>query len=539
MTKRTRNKKRHGRQLATLYTISDILTTGKLQREMLAEVLDTLDSDLGMSRGTITLLTPDGSEIMIEVAHNLSKAHSRKVRYRIGEGITGQVMQTGKSMIVPKISEEPLFLDRFGRRDVTSGEISFICVPISIGKEVIGAISVDLVFDEEEALEEDMRVLSIVASMIANDVRVRREVAVREQELEDENLRLRNELEVHFRPENIIGNSSAMRDVYRQIHQVAGSDTTALVRGESGTGKELVAHAIHYASPRAKGPFVKVNCAALNENLLESELFGHEKGAFTGAIQSRKGRLEEANGGTLFLDEIGDFSATTQVKILRVLQERQFERVGSNRTVETNTRIIVATNRNLEESVDGGTFRQDLYYRINVFPIFLPPLRERKDDILLLADHFVERYTKIMKKDVRRISTPAINMMVAYHWPGNVRELENCIERAVLLTTDNVIHGHHLPPTLQTSDASDTIGTGSLEERTSLFERDIIVDALKRSNGSLAATARDLGTTARVIRYKVRNLSIDYRRYRRGGVQRTEGPVAQTLIAKSEILNKH
>ncbi|MHC4721690.1 MAG: sigma 54-interacting transcriptional regulator, partial [Planctomycetota bacterium] len=420
MKKRTSSVARHGRQLATLYTISDILTTGKRQREMLAEVLDTLDSDLGMSRGTITLLTPDGSEIMIEVAHNLPKAHSRKVRYRIGEGVTGQVMQTGKSMIVPKISEEPLFLDRFGRRDVAVGEISFICVPISIGKEIIGAISVDLAFDEAEPLEEDMRVLSIVASIIANDVKARREVAVREQELEDENLRLRNELEVRFRPENIIGNSGTMREVYRQIHQVAGSDTTVLVRGESGTGKELVAHAIHYASPRAKGPFVKVNCAALNENLLESELFGHEKGAFTGAIQSRKGRLEEANGGTLFLDEIGDFSATTQVKILRVLQERQFERVGSNRTVETNTRIIVATNRNLEESVDGGIFRHDLYYRINVFPIFLPPLRERKDDILLLADHFVERYAKIMNKDVRRISTPAINMMVVYHWPGNV-----------------------------------------------------------------------------------------------------------------------
>ena len=518
MKKHSTKDARHGRELATLYTISDILTTGKRQREMLAEVLDTLDNDLGMSRGTITLLTPDGSEIMIEVAHNLPKAQSRKVRYRIGEGITGQVMQTGKPMIVPKISEEPLFLNRFGRRDVGAGEISFICVPISIGKEIIGAISVDLAFDEAEPLEEDMRVLSIVASIVANDVKARREVAVREQELEGENLRLRHELEDRFRPENIIGNSGTMREVYRQIHQVAGSDTTVLVRGESGTGKELVAHAIHYASPRAKGPFVKVNCAALNENLLESELFGHEKGAFTGAIQSRKGRLEEANGGTLFLDEIGDFSATTQVKLLRVLQERRFERVGSNHTVETNIRIIVATNRNLEESVDGGIFRQDLYYRINVFPIFLPPLRERKDDILLLADHFVERYAKMMSKDVRRISTPAINMMVAYHWPGNVRELENCIERAVLLTTDNVIHGHHLPPTLQTSDASDTIGTGSLEERTSLFERDIIVDALKRCNGNLAAAARDLGTTARVVRYKVSNLAIDYRRYRRGGI---------------------
>ncbi|MHC4310584.1 MAG: sigma 54-interacting transcriptional regulator, partial [Planctomycetota bacterium] len=244
-----------------------------------------------------------------------------------------------------------------------------------------------------------------------------------------------------------------------------------------------------------------------------SEMFGHEKGAFTGAIQSRKGRLEEASGGTLFLDEIGDFSATTQVKLLRVLQEREFERVGSNRTLKTNARIIVATNRDLEKSLDNESFRQDLYYRINVFPVLLPPLRDRKDDVLLLADFFVEQYSKRMNKDIRRISTPAINMMVAYHWPGNVRELENCIERAILLSSDGVIHGHNLPPTLQTSDASDTIGTGSLKKRVALFERDVIVDALKRCNGNLAATARDLKTTARIIGYKVKDMGIDYKRY--------------------------
>ena len=453
------SKSRNVRELETLYNISQVLITGGSQRQILAEVLDSLDSDLGMKRGVIMLLAPGGDEITIEVAHNLPDAHRRKVRYRMGEGVTGRVMQTGKAMVVPKVSQEPLFLNRFGRKQVDADEISFICVPISIGKEVIGAISVDKVFDESASdesasLEEDKRLLSIV-------------------------------------------------------------DTTVLIRGESGTGKELVAHAIHYSSPRAKGPFVKVNCAALNENLLDSELFGHEKGAFTGAIQSRKGRIEEADGGTLFLDEIGEFSPATQVKLLGVLQDRQFERVGSNKTLRTNARIIVATNRDLEEAVRQDRFRQDLYYRINVFPIFLPPLRERKDDILQLADHFVEQYAARMGREVRRISTPAINMMVAYHWPGNVRELENCIERAVLISTDNVIHGHHLPPTLQTSDASDTIGTGSLEERVDLFARDLIVDALKRCNGNLAATARDLGTTARIIRYKVSELGIDYRRYRR------------------------
>ncbi len=504
---------RYLRELETLYRISHIIVAGKHQKQALAEVLDTLDSELGLKRGIITLLGPDRNEIMIEVAHNISEERSRKVRYQIGEGVTGKVMQTGKPIIVPKVSQEPLFLNRFERWNVTKEEFSFICAPISIGQDVIGTISVDMFFDQTRHLDEDMRLLSIVASMIANDVRARREAAVRRQQLEDENLRLRTELEDRFRPENIIGNSNAMRDVYSQIHQVSASNTTVLIRGESGTGKELVAHAIHYSSPRAKGPYIRINCAALNENLLESELFGHEKGAFTGATQTRKGRIEEAEDGTLFLDEIGDFSSVTQVKLLRVLQERQFERVGSNKTLKTNARIITATNRDLEKAVETGSFRQDLYYRINVFPILLPPLRERKDDILLLADFFVEQYSKKMDKDVRRISTPAINMMVVYHWPGNVRELENCIERAVILSSDGVIHGHHLPPTLQTSDASDTIGTGSLKERVKLFERDIVVDALKRCNGNLTATAGELGATSRIIGYKVKDLGIDYKRF--------------------------
>ncbi len=505
--------KRYVHELETLYKISQTLAAGTRQKEALAEVLDILDSELDMNRGTVTLLAPDGNEILIEAVHNFSEEQRRKIRYRMGEGVTGKVMQTGKPMIVPKVSEEPLFLNRFERWNINKEELSFICVPISLGDEVIGTISIDRPFDKSISLEEDMRLLSIVASMIANDVRTRREEAAKLLELENENLRLRSELQDRFRPENIIGNSGAMRDVYRQIQQVAGSDTTVLIRGESGTGKELVAHAIHYSSARAKGPFIKVNCAALNENLLESELFGHEKGAFTGAIQSRKGRLEEADGGTLFLDEIGDFSAATQVKLLRVLQDKSFERVGSSRTIKTNTRIIVATNRNLEKAVQDGVFRQDLYYRINVFPIFLPPLRERKDDILLLADHFVELYAKKMNKNVKRISTTAINMMVAYHSPGNLSELENCIERAVLLSTDGVIHGHHLPPTLQTSQETGTFGKGSFEDRVGLFERDLIVDALKRTEGNLAAAARQLGTTPRIIRYKVKILGINISRY--------------------------
>ncbi len=484
---------------------------------MLEEVLDVLDRDLGLRRATILLLSPDGKELQFQAAHNVSQRKGRNVRFMAGEGVVGRVVQSNTPAVIPRVSEEPVFLDRLHqRRKKLQGEASFLCVPISIGTGVVGTLSADREYDQSVNLDENVRLLSVVASSIAANVKARRDVAAQKQSLEDENVSLKHQLEDRFRPENIIGNSGAMREVYGSIHQVAASDTTVLIGGESGTGKELVALAVHYSSPRAKSKFVKVNCAALSEGLLESELFGHEKGAFTSAIQARIGRIEEANGGTLFLDEIGDFSLSTQVKLLRVLQEREFERVGSNETIKVNVRIICATNRNLEEMVASGTFRQDLYYRINVFPIFLPPLRDRKDDILLLADNFVEHYSKHMGKDVRRISTPAINMMVAYHWPGNVRELENCIERAVLLSTEGVIQGHHLPPTLQTADASGTVGTGSLEDRVEMFERDIIVDALKRTSGNVAASARELETTGRILRYRLKAFGIDHKRYARG-----------------------
>ena len=298
------------------------------------------------------------------------------------------------------------------------------------------------------------------------------------------------------------------------IAQVSKSDTTVLIRGESGTGKELVAHAIHFNSLRAVKPFIKVNCGALPESVVESELFGHEKGAFTGAIATRKGRFELANGGTIFLDEIGDLSPTTQIKLLRVLQEREFERVGGTATIKTNVRVITATNRNLEQLIAEGRFRQDLYYRLDVFPIHIPPLRERKTDIPLLADFFVEKYSKANSKMVRRISTPAIDMLMSYHWPGNVRELENCLERAVLLTSDQVIHGHHLPPTLQTAEASGTAHTGTLEGTLERVERDLLVDALKASRGNRAKAARALGISERIMGLRVQRFGIDARRFR-------------------------
>jgi Nif-specific regulatory protein len=336
------------------------------------------------------------------------------------------------------------------------------------------------------------------------------------QRLMEENTRLQEELRDRFRPSNIIGNSRAMQAVYDLIAKVCKSNATVLIRGASGVGKELVAHAIHYNSYRAAKPFVKVNCAALPETLIESELFGHEKGAFTGAISRRQGRFELASGGTIFLDEVGDFTPATQIKLLRVLQEREFERVGGTDTIKADVRVIAATNRDLDQLIAAGKFRPDLYYRLNVFSIHVPPLRERKTDIPLLADHFVEKYSKLNHKNIQRISTPAIDMLMSYHWPGNVRELENCIERAVLLSSDDVIHGHHLPPTLQTAEATGTAHVGTLQAELENVEREFILDALKSARGNMAKAARSLGLTERVMGLRVEKHKIDPKRFRPG-----------------------
>jgi len=334
------------------------------------------------------------------------------------------------------------------------------------------------------------------------------------EKLLDENRRLKIELDKNLRPANIVGNCSSMRAIYAMVAQVADSSATVLIRGSSGTGKELIARAIHQSSSRKDKPFVAVNCAALPENLIESELFGHEKGSFTGAISRRTGRIEAASTGTLFLDEIGDLSQPVQVKLLRFLQEKTFERIGSNESIKVDVRVLAATSRNLEKLMIDGLFREDLYYRLNVFPIHLPDLKERRSDIMLLADHFLEKYNRLYDRSIKRISTPAINMMMAYHWPGNVRELENCIERAVLTASDNVIHGYNLPPSLQTGQATNTATivpekNADLETLVSSFERELIVDALKMKRSNVAAAARQLGITQRIIHYKIQKLNIN------------------------------
>jgi Nif-specific regulatory protein len=305
-----------------------------------------------------------------------------------------------------------------------------------------------------------------------------------------------------------VGNSGKMKDVFQMISQVSRSNATVLIRGESGTGKELVARALHADGPRADGPFVAVNCAAFTESLLESELFGHEKGAFTGATERKMGRFERAHGGTIFLDEIGDFPINLQVKLLRVIQFKEFERLGGIETIKSNVRIIVATNKNLEQQIKEGVFREDLYYRVNVFPIYLPPLRERKDDIMQLADHFLEKYAAENKNNITRISTPAIEMLTSYHWPGNIRELENCIERAVLLCDEDVIRSEHLPPSLQMIKKTEQIAGHSLAEIIANKEKELIIDALKKSGGQQRKAANELGITERILGYKIKTYAI-------------------------------
>ncbi len=502
-------------EITLLWEIGEALNEHLDLKKSLYKVLDILSDRMDMSRGTVTILDPVKNEIFIEIAHGLSRTAMERGRYKVGEGITGKVIQTGKPVAIPKISEEPLFLDRTAaRRSRSDHEISFICVPVKKGNQVIGALSADRPFDETLDLQEGTKLLSVVATMVARHVINLEKIRLEKERLREENKRLIAELENKYHITSIVGNSNKMREVFQMISQVSKSNATVLIRGESGTGKELVANSIHYNSLRAKNPFVKVNCAALPANLIESELFGHEKGAFTGAIKRKPGKFELAHKGTIFLDEIGSIGLEVQANLLRVLQEKEFERVGGQQTLKTDVRVIAATNKNLEQAVEEGTFRGDLYYRLNVFPIYMPSLRERKTDILLLADYFLEKYTKENNKDIRRFSTPAIDMLMAYHWPGNVRELENCIERAVLLCEEGVVHSYHLPPTLQTGVESDTLPALSLEEAVANLEREMIIDALKNTRGNSTAAADLLKTTVRKFNYKAKKYGVDYRQYR-------------------------
>jgi Nif-specific regulatory protein len=507
-------------ELSLLFDISYTLESSLELREVIRPVLLKMADGLGMKRGTITILNREDGTPSISEAVGLPTGQSQKDYLVACQDLVQQVIESGQAIVVPDISKEMALKTRWQQEqqvDPTSLSAAYICVPIKFGEEVIGALSVERILDGRVRLSADRRLLSLIANVIAHTVHFHRLTQEKLETLQRENERLQQQIQASFRPPNMIGNSDAMRSVYRQIEQVANSVTTVLIRGESGVGKELIARALHEQSPRKGKAFVKFNCAALPESIIESELFGHEKGAFTGAVNLRKGRFEVASGGTIFLDEIGDISPATQVKLLRVLQEREFERVGGHTPIKADVRILTATSRNLEEMIEQDKFRADLYYRLNVFPIYAPPLRERKSDLLLLADHFIEKYSKLNGKSVRRISTAAIDLLMSYHWPGNVRELENCIERAVLLAPGKSIEAHHLPPTLQKKEASEkTSATGTLDAAVSALEYEMIVAELKGCDGNMAAAARKLGLTERQMGLRVKRLNIDFKRFRRG-----------------------
>lgn len=494
--------------LAALHAIAKALAQPWDLRDQLEQVLNEMKVRLGMQRGMISLLDRDSGESWLEVAHGVN-LEGLEISYQMGEGITGKVAQTGRPMAVPNLGKEALFLDRTGaRRFLNREELSFLCVPIMYDSRVVGILSADKGTKNVTDLDGELAILSSVAELIAKAVHI--------LALEEENRRLRRIVNQGRAPSvDMIGHSKGMQEVFGLISHVADSGTTVLIHGETGTGKELVARAIHMNSPRSKGPLIQFNCAAIPDTLIESELFGHERGAFTGAMRQRRGRFEEAHNGTIFLDEVSELSASAQAKLLRVLQEKQFQPLGSSRVITTNARVIAATNRHLEECIVAGRFRNDLYYRLSVFPIYLPPLRDRGNDIILLADHFVLKYSKEMGKPVKRISTSVIEVFLSHQWPGNVRELENCIERAILLTEGDAIEMIHLPPSLQAKmREGDPTEKGRLSTVILSQERSLILEALKETRGNQSQAARLLGTTKRIIQYKIQKLGIDPAKFR-------------------------
>ena len=533
-------------ELATIYEISKILTSSLDVAKTCREALNVLANNMGYRRCMIIVDTED-EELHLLAAVGLTPEEYDAGHYRPGEGVIGKVYASGMPAVVHDLATEPFFLNRTGALDHVDGErIALVGMPIRVAKQVVGVITIDRVSERAGGgFNEDVRLLTMAASLVGQALALQRTVLAERNQLISETRRLRQELKGRFRLDNVIGVSKRMQDVFAEVHQAGPSRSTVLLRGESGTGKEVIARALHTLSPRKDGPFVKVNCAALSESLLESELFGHEKGSFTGAVGERKGRFEMADKGTLFLDEIGDISPAFQAKLLRVLQEREFERVGGNRSIKVDVRLVCATNRNLEKMVAAGEFRADLYYRINVVSLFLPPLRERREDIPPLIAYFLERYNKDNGRDLR-VTPEALNVLVNCYWPGNVRELENCVERTATMARGEAISELHFPchnnrcltQTLHHVDKDDAVAPvrahanpieisvpvpeiphrSAAPER--LFgenmpegEKERLIWAMERSGWVQAKAARLLNITPRQMGYALQKFDIEVRRF--------------------------
>ncbi len=496
-------------ELKALYQVSRVLSRSLNLRETLQGVLHELHEHAGMERGLATLLDPDGGELFIGAVHSGDPARAETVRYRPGEGVVGTILELGQTVVVERIAEEPRFL---GRLQLYNPELPFIGVPIRVGDGApVGVLAAQPATGE--LLGERAQFMEMVANLVAQSVRLSWEVERERRDLTDERDRLRRVMRGNYGFDKIVGHTPAMRRVFEAVRQVAKWNTTVLLRGESGTGKELIANAIHYNSPRANRAFIKVNCAALPDNLLESELFGHEKGAFTGAVSQRKGRFEQADGGSLFLDEIGETPPRFQAKLLRVLQEGEFERVGGSKTLKVDVRIIAATNRDLEAAVEAGEFREDLYYRLNVMPIVIPPLRERPEDIPDLARFLVGKIAKQQGRPVE-VTDSAIRILMRHAWPGNVRELENLLERAAIMSAEGVIDRDVITMTGledETPLTSAPAVPGIDLKDPGLDERERVIAALEQAGWVQAKAARLLGMTPRQIAYRIQTLKIKMR----------------------------
>ncbi|MGB5277975.1 MAG: nif-specific transcriptional activator NifA [Gammaproteobacteria bacterium] len=497
-------------ELDTLYRVSQVLSQSLELKDTLAAVLELLHDQGSLHNGMVCLIEEDSKELMVYAAHNVEgEKLSSPIRYQPGEGLVGEIMNLEKSIVVQRLADEPKFLDRMG---IYSTNLPFIGVPIFIDEHEPVGVFVAQPPIGGELLNEQARFLEMVSNLVGQSVKLSRMVARERRALEDERDNLRREVRAEHGFNSIVGHTLPMRRVFEQVRQVAKWNTTVLIRGESGTGKELIAHAIHYNSPRASGSFIKLNCAALPDNLLESELFGHEKGAFTGAVSQRKGRFEQADAGTLFLDEIGEISATFQAKLLRVLQEGEFERVGGARTIKVDVRVIAATNRDLESEVEKEEFREDLYYRLNVMPINMPSLRERAEDVPDLSRFLVE---KIGRKQGRPLSImdSAVRLLMRHDWPGNVRELENCLERAAIMSEDGVIDRDIIKLAgLEENDGVIDVAPTAIDlDDPELDERERVIAALEQAGWVQAKAARLLGMTPRQIAYRIQTLGIKVR----------------------------
>lgn len=504
-----------GKIVPLLYGISRAITTENDLAHALDCLLDYMQENMGIPMAMINLYHRKSGGIFIHKSIGLTEEERSKGVYFRGEGVTGWAMESAKPIVVPRIGSEPAFLNRTGVLSRSADpEHAFLCVPIMRGEKVLGSISAMRHYGSEELLERHFNTLIVISDILAQSVELYLVESIDKVQWEQRNQELNRQLQARYKPSNIVGSSRPMMEVFSMVHKVAQTRTTVLLLGESGVGKELIANAIHYDGINPDGPMVMFNCAALPESILESELFGHEKGAFTGATQLRKGRFEEADGGTIFLDEIGELSLSVQAKLLRVLQERTFERVGGGKPVTVNIRVIAATNRDLSAMVAASNFRQDLYFRLNVFPIMIPPLRDRGSDIITLAEHFVARFARENNKEIKRMATPVINMLMSYSWPGNVRELENAMERAVILSDDGVIHAYHLPLSMQSPVIPQANMASNLEARLAAVEYEMLVETLALHKGNVTKAANELKLTRRAMGLRMAKYDLDYRKFR-------------------------